>query len=78
MHALQGWIFEYRRAIVIQGRVVDRRDVKEKYTALMMASRHNYFEIAKLLISEGGGAEVDLTDDSMGLLLYITHPCMVI
>ena len=60
MHACKGGYLNIAELLLSKGAVVDRRDIKERYTALMMASYHNRFERAKLLISEGGGEEVDL------------------
>ena len=55
MHACKGGYLNIAELLLSKGAVVDRRDIKERYTALMMASRHNHFEISKLLISEVGG-----------------------
>ena len=66
MHACKVGYLNIAELLLSKGAVVDRRDIKERFTALMMASYHNHFEIAKLLISEGGGAEVDLRDGDHG------------
>ena len=63
MHACKGGYLNIAELLLSKGAVVDWRGINERYTALMMASYHNHFEIAKLLISEGGGGEVDLADD---------------
>ena len=55
MHACKGGYLNIAELLLSKGAVVDRRDIKERYTALMMASYHNHFEISELLISEGGG-----------------------
>ena len=55
MHACKGGYLNIAELLLSKGAVVDRRDIKERYTALMMASYHNIFDIAKLLISEVGG-----------------------
>ena len=63
MHACKGGYLNIAELLLSKGAVVDRRDIKERYTALIMASYHDHFEIVKLLISEGGGAEVDLGNE---------------
>ena len=60
IHACKHGYLNIAELLLSKGAVVDRRDIKEKCTALMMASYHDHFEKAKLLISEGGGGEVDL------------------
>ncbi len=55
MHACENGYLNIAELLLSKGAVVGRRDMKERYTALIMASYHNHFEIAKLLISEGGG-----------------------
>ena len=72
MHACKGGYLNIAELLLSKGAVVDRRDIKERYTALMLASYHNHFEISKLLISEGGGAEVDLGDDGGNTALHWT------
>ena len=57
MHACKRGYLNIAELLLSKRAVVDRRDIKERYTALMMASYHNHFEIAKLLITEGGGAK---------------------
>ena len=63
MHACKDGYLNIAELLLSKGAVVDRRDFKERYTALMMASSHNHLDIVKLLISEGWGAEIDLRDD---------------
>ena len=72
MHACKDGYLNIAELLLSKGAVVDRRDIKERYTALMMASRHNHFEIAKLLIFEVGGAEVDLGDEHGWTALHYT------
>ena len=63
IHACKGGYLNIAELLLSKGAVVYRRDIKERYTALMMASHHNHVGIVRLLISEGVGADVDLKDD---------------
>ena len=72
MHACKGGYLDIAELLLSKGVGVDRRDTKERYTALMMASHHNHVEIVRLLVSEGVGADVDLKDDDGRTALHRT------